>query len=80
VLYRDTTSATKVRALLRERHLAGLAISLEPLQLGMLESGEWVGLRLEGKHRIVAFKSRSRDVLRRLLKAVKLTHGGKRHE
>jgi hypothetical protein len=77
VRYPDAAAAAKARTTFREKYLKGLTISPEPVQLAQIEGGEWVGLRLDGNHLIVAFRSRSRDICERLLKAVNLTNGGK---
>jgi len=77
IRYPDPTSATKACARFREVYLKGLSVSSAPLQLAQLENGEWVGLRLDREYLVLAFRSRSRDVSERLLKAVNLTNGGR---
>jgi len=77
VRYPSVAAARKARSSFADRYLAKLAISPEPFQMAQLENGEWVGLRLDREHLIVAFRSRSRDVCERLLKAVNFTKRGK---
>ncbi len=76
VQYPSTASATIARDSFRGKLLANLAVTPEPIELARLESGEWIGLRLEGCYLVVAFRSRSRDLCERLLKAVILTKRG----
>ncbi|MCX8038295.1 MAG: hypothetical protein N3D11_14800 [Candidatus Sumerlaeia bacterium] len=76
VQYPNATSATMARDTFRAKLLANLALTPEPIELGRLESGEWIGLRLDGRYLVLAFRSRSRDLCERLLKAVILTKRG----
>jgi len=78
IRYPDATSATRAQAAFRKTYLSGLTVSPEPLQLAQIENKEWVGLRLDRNYLILAFRSPSRDICERLLKAVNLTKGGRK--
>lgn len=78
IRYLNAGAASKARSSFVGRYLAKLKISAEPFQMAQLESGEWVGLRLDREYLVLAFRSRSRDICERLLKAVNLTNGGRR--
>ncbi|MBM3333287.1 hypothetical protein FJY63_01370 [Candidatus Sumerlaeota bacterium] len=77
ICYPTSGAATKAHAHFRDRYMGGLEISPKPLEMARLENGEWVGLRLDRDYLVVAFKSSSRDVCERLLRAVNLQRGGK---
>lgn len=78
IQYPKASDAANARATFLKGYLPELAVSPDPIQIAQIEDGEWVGLRLEKKFFAVAFKSRSRDVCERLLKAVNLKRGGKK--
>lgn len=78
IQYPKASDAANARATFLRGYLPELPVSTDPVQMAHIENGEWVGLRLEGKYLVLAFKSRSRDVCERLLTAVNLKHGGKK--
>ena len=78
IQYPKASDAAKARATFLKGYLPELPVSPDPIQIAQIENGEWVGLRLEQQFLALAFKSRSRDICERLLRAANLKRGGKK--